>query len=526
VANVILFTDRAPRKWHFKEQNYYSNFYVYPAGAYKIASVLRAKGYTVLVVPNSLNLSFKCIKRVIKNNSKDLLWVGISTTFMMLRSNNFQEYRQAWHSTDEDFIDINSLFTINTIWRESNELIWSSNEINSLADYCKEEFQCPVLIGGSWVSNIKDGNLKNLKNNVHIITGFAEQVVADFTDQYSKDKSVEPPYVHNNENYNNHDFKSSSIIWAPEDFVTPNTWLPLEVARGCAFNCAYCNYDRRSNFDSFKNPEILREELIRNYELYGTTSYMLVDDLYNDSKEKVRVLYDKVWSKLPFNPEWSSYMRLDMLWADPESADFIRASGARIGSFGIETLHDIAGRRVGKGLGKTRILETLTRLKEVWNDEVLVTAYFLAGLPFEPLDSIKSTMQWTLETDLLFTASWNPLWITPPEHFKIIEEDKLHAISKDNEKFKITWPEPDVWENDQGVRFDQLDILVKEVMDKIPTKFTYAEYADLRTAGVTHYDIVNIKKDKKNLELIENNLHHVQTLTLERLKKIINLSDI
>lgn len=525
MAHVILFTDRAPRKWHFKENNYYSNFYVYPAGAHKIASVLRHKGYKVLVVPNSLNLSFSCIKKIIRNNSKDLLWVGISTTFMMLRSNNFEEYRGQWNSTDEDLIDINNLFTINTIWRESFELIWSSYEINRIAEFCQDEFQCQLLLGGSWVSQIKNGNLENLRENVHIITGFAEEVVEKFTDECVRDKKAVPPYVHNNSHYDDNGFKTSTILWTPEDFITPNAWLPLEIARGCAFNCAYCNYDRRSNFDSFKNPDVLRQELIRNYELYGTTSYMLVDDLYNDSKEKVRILYDKVWSKLPFTPEWSSYMRLDMLWTDPESAEFIKASGAKIGSFGIETLHDVAGRRVGKGLGKTRILETLTRLKEVWNDEVLVTAYFLAGLPFEPLDSIKSTMQWTLETDLLFNASWNPLWITPPDHFKIVGEGKLHAISKDNDKFKITWPEPNIWQNDQGIRFDQLDVLVKEVMDKIPTKFTYAEYADLRTAGVTHQDIVDIKKDKTRLDLIQQNFIEIQELTISRLKKIVQLTE-
>ena len=73
---------------------------------------------------------------------------------------------------------------------------------------------------------------------------------------------------------------------------------------------------------------------------------MLVDDLYNDGKKKVRELYDKVWSKLPFDVEWTSYMRLDMFWADPESIEIVKASGARAGNFGIETLHNKAGAKV------------------------------------------------------------------------------------------------------------------------------------------------------------------------------------
>ena len=81
-------------------------------------------------------------------------------------------------------------------------------------------------------------------------------------------------------------------------------------------------------------------------------------------------------------------MRLDMLWADPDSAEIIRDSGCKFAQFGIETLHNVAGRKVGKGLGRDRILETLERLKPLWKDDVLVSAGFIAGLPFEPIESI------------------------------------------------------------------------------------------------------------------------------------------
>jgi hypothetical protein len=57
MANIILFTDRSPLTKELNGQNIQFERYSRPAGAYKIASVLRNKGYTVLVVPNCLRLS-------------------------------------------------------------------------------------------------------------------------------------------------------------------------------------------------------------------------------------------------------------------------------------------------------------------------------------------------------------------------------------------------------------------------------------------------------------------------------------
>jgi hypothetical protein len=47
MANIILFTDRSPLTKELNGQNIQFERYSRPAGAYKIASVLRDKGYTV-----------------------------------------------------------------------------------------------------------------------------------------------------------------------------------------------------------------------------------------------------------------------------------------------------------------------------------------------------------------------------------------------------------------------------------------------------------------------------------------------
>jgi radical SAM superfamily enzyme YgiQ (UPF0313 family) len=303
------------------------------------------------------------------------------------------------------------------------------------------------------------------------------------------------------------------------DHILPDDWLPLEVARGCAFNCAFCTYDRKSSFDSYRNPESLREELIRNYEQFGVTRYLIADDLYNDSKDKVRILYDKVWSRLPFQPEWTSYMRLDMFWSDPESAEFVKHSGARMGAMGIETLHNKAGTKVGKGLGKERILETLARLNEVWKDEVLMFGLFIIGLPDEPESSLIETSNWLAETDLLFAHWANALWITPPEHKKFVKI--FNRISSDNDKFGITWESENNWINSQGITFNRATEITNEI-NKRPGRCTVgvADYPELRKMGLTHEDIVKIR-DNPEMPYVRENINILQNRIVGKLNKFL-----
>lgn len=524
MANVIIFTDRAPQQYGFDPLAFGAAYYSPPAGAYKIASVLRQQGFSCVVIPNCLSLSLNGIKQIIHNNCQDLLWVGISTTFLNVKEANLDIYRSIWHESDDAIIGIESLFGYHQSYQGATEMAWESNEINAVADICAS-IRVPLLVGGAYVTAMRNVVLQNVKENVYIISGNAESVILKFTVAKNEDRAVEPPYVNDNRHYDDVLFKTSTIHWEASDLIDPNIWLPLEVSRGCAFNCAYCSYDRKSSADSYKDPVTLREELIRNYELFGVTKYMLLDDLYNDSRDKVRVLYDQVWSRLPFPIEWASYMRLDMIWADQESAEILKQSGARIGSFGIETLHDTAGRKVGKGLGRQRIIETLQMLKEIWRNDTLVHAFFLAGLPHEPLDSIIETMEWTRTTDLLFSYKWAPLWITPPEHFTMVSDLGINAISKENEKFGVTWPEPLIWQNSMGVRFDQVDYLASESMRQVPMglRIGWSDYADLRTAGMTHDEIVGIRTGATDIKRLAESAKQVKLLIDARLQKSLQL---
>lgn len=531
MANVILFTDLPPRNLGLSETPYYLRYQTKTAGVYGIASHLRRQGFSVLVIDHCASYTLAGVKKIIDSNASDLLWVGISTTFFTTNFRESSPYHSEWELSESLFfedwlvplLDETALPKKCDYTKIKRDLIWGSPQINLIADHC-EKYSIPLIIGGAWVTNILDGRLVNLHRNAHIITGRAEVVTSNITHQLAKDKNSKFSTVADNTDYDNIDFKINQYCWLPEDNILPDDWLPLQIARGCAFNCAYCDFNRRNNVNSYRNSDSIREELIRNYETFGVTKYILMDDLYNDSKDKVRILHDEVWSQLPFKPEWTSYMRLDMIWADPASAEIIKQSGARLGSFGIETLHDRAGSKVGKGLGKKRILETLEHLKNTWGDDVLVHGYFMAGLPDEPEESILNTIEWAGKTPLLDCVSWQPLWITPPAHREFV----IHKspMSSDNTKYNISWLEDNLtWVNSQGVTFTravELAHLGNHTRDFFIGGF--GEYPEIRQMGWTHDDIVQLKdKRKESTERLQQDTPKVMNRINTRVKQLVGL---
>ena len=528
MAHAIIFMDRAPRT---RPDDYTSFHLANPAGPFKVASVVRDMGLDALVVPHCYNFSFEGLKKIIDNNSKDLLWVGISTTFMGYDSESYdvvEKYRDIWNSESDCYIDTDFLLQKNqNSYFTHHHNLWSIKELGKIGFYLEKKFKVPLLLGGMgrMMSDQQYNPSSPFHRNIHFVKGYAEMYVKEFTQQKLADSSAQPPLFVNNTSYDDEEFKLSSIHWKESDFVKEYDWLPIETARGCAFNCAYCNYPRRSKFDSYKDPKSLREEIIRNYDKFGVTRYNVIDDLYNDSKEKVRILHDEVWSKLPFEVEWVANMRLDMIWSDPDSAALLRDGGCKFGQFGVETLHEVAGRKVGKGLGRKRIIETLEFLKPIWGNDALVSLNFIAGLPYEPLDSIKETMEWSVTTDLFYSANWQPLFIMPPDRLSVASAIKPNKIETDNDHFKVEWLGPNEWQNSAGVKFSDVANLCLRTVDIMPTKFkiNIRNYMDLRTMGFSHDRIANLKINPISDSELKTAENWAATQIDHRIQSILNM---
>ncbi|THB73381.1 MAG: radical SAM protein [Gammaproteobacteria bacterium] len=377
--------------------------YQKPAGMYRIASELRNNNYSVQCIDLFLAMDeatlFKVFSKVISYDTKVL---GVTTTLLKdVFGGSF------FGIPDAKFITIaEQVKTINP----NIKIIFGGSQVNKRAIEELEPFKnlidfCVSGEGETTILAIMNHIIHGTDLNAEIINGLA----------FISDK--EYPYKQ---------FNTSNIQYEHNDIIKNGESLCIEVARGCVFRCAYCFYDHggKSIGDMTKTADTLRQELIRNYELFGTTNYYIVDDTINDSMWKIEFL-QTIFTNLPFKIRFTSFGRLDLIWKYPEMADMLKEIGMVGVNFGIETLHQEAGRLVGKGLGEKRIKEALHTCKKSWGDDVNITGNFICGLPKEPLESIKKTFDWLLSDDCpIDCVSVFPLFISRKRNSSRMDKDK------------------------------------------------------------------------------------------------------
>ncbi|ODS23823.1 hypothetical protein AB835_06680 [Candidatus Endobugula sertula] len=294
------------------------------------------------------------------------------------------------------------------------------------------------------------------------------------------------------------DYSTSRIEWSDEDFIFSGEHLPIEISRGCIFRCNFCAnpaFKRKGELD--KESKVLRYELERNYERFKTTGYMFCDDTYNDTIAKVRE-YHEVISKLPFNLEWTGYGRADAIKRHPEMAQLMAESGLKAMLIGIETLHPIAAKGVGKGLHPNVLKDTLYYMKDVWGDSVTITGSFIVGLPGEPEESIWETVEWLNTKGCpVDEAIFSPLNIRAPTDN---ENSPMSKISMDPARYGYSLISSDLgkgisshgpaWENEfmHKARAEELARSAQQSCQDSQPIGNWAVYSRLRSLGYQEHE--------------------------------------
>jgi hypothetical protein len=538
------------------------------AGPYKLATYLGTVGCNAQVIPNCTALTRSGYEQVFrKYASENLVWFGFTTNWLAGRRS--KDYYDQWWNSSDLIVDVNmeQWFHVEIDQREEvYSCVYDQEIFYEILDLARSyNPDCQMVFGGSQLNRNEYFHPDILMPDAHYIQGNAEVPVAQMHKRFRK-KNFTLEGLNSNTEYDYNGFKTSFINYKSTDAVTANEWLPIEIARGCAFKCKFCNYDMKDTRNNYVDAKTLKENLIRQYEKWGTTKYTIMDDLYNDNYDKVQDLYDNCWSQLPFQPELGGYLRLDLLWKRPDQAELLYKSGFRCGSFGIETLHDKAGKAVGKGLGKARIIETLEMLKEIWGLDLLIHAFFIAGLPYEDQQSLLDTVEWTTNTPLIHSTIWHWLELEntnllPPDTnvnkisvlgknpekygYNFVPDRDLEARNSEvrkkasrkiieiinydeTQKMEESWKKVEVeestyhtnWENNAGVNLEFAKHINKIGNgQRLNTYFTI--YADKRATGQSHKRImletINNMKDKHLIW--ENEVKKIASI--ERLLKII-----
>lgn len=459
---VILFTDVADTVGYGKY-----------AGTYKIATEVRTAGYTCQVVDLFSYYTYGQLEKIIdKFVTNETLLIGFSCTLMEKREGG----------------------TVYNFGRPTDEF-------TSIVEYAKSKnSKIKVCLGGARMTLntywpgvdyvvINKGDIAIIKLLEHLATGSELKTVRN-----------DPCYVIDGGDYfySQEQFARSSIIYQANDVIFPGESLPVEIARGCVFQCAFCHFDLigKKVGDWQKDEHVLREELIRNYELFGTTHYMFADELINESLPKMEMIH-RVFTNLPFKISYTSYARLDLIWKFPEMREMLLESGAASLAFGIETMNDRAGKKIGKGLGEKRIKETLAYCGELWKGKIITSSNFIVGLPSEDESSIRQTLDYLLSDECsLDVFGFLPLYIRADHDGR-----STSKIDQDPKKYGYSIKINQSWEGEQ-MNFIQASALVREIYNdprlQQRSKFNAATWIGrIMNLGYTIEEIFEMISDKE-----------------------------
>jgi hypothetical protein len=195
-------------------------------------------------------------------------------------------------------------------------------------------------------------------------------------------------------------------VFKEEDGFLSHQPLPIEISRGCIFKCAFCTHPflGKKSYDYIRTAESIGSELKRNYDLFGTYRYMISDDTFNDSYEKLDIVKRAIEIAKLSKFEFVSYIRPELIITKPNMLSMLIDLGIKGGFIGLESMRKESRKVVGKGIAVDRVLEIAQTLNE---SGVKMHASLIAGLPGDSEEEIHKWSDYLIENKSRLFRSWN-----------------------------------------------------------------------------------------------------------------------
>lgn len=222
-----------------------------------------------------------------------------------------------------------------------------------------------------------------------------------------------------------------SVEYQDRDFLQPWEFLSIETARGCIFECTFCNHPLLGvKGDYSTSAAAFEKELKENWYRWGIKNYMTTEETFNDRQDKIEKL-GKVVKGLDFEPWFTGYIRLDLLIARPDERKHLADMNFYGHYYGVETLNYQTAKAFKKGMHPDKIKEGLLSLKEYYaqTGKYRGTVSLILGGPHEPVDSMYQTLDWLV-------ANWNEHSVMPyPMYIPIGELARTSELTRNYKKY-------------------------------------------------------------------------------------------
>lgn len=188
------------------------------------------------------------------------------------------------------------------------------------------------------------------------------------------------------------------VDYEARDFMMPWECPQIETARGCMFNCSYCNFPLLGQSkDVSVGKEEFKKQLRLGYEKWGIKNWRVMDETFNDRHEKLQKYADAV-DELGYNPWICGFARGDLVVKHREHWDTYIRLGFLGHSMGIETFNHEAGKLVRKGMDPDKLQQGLLDFQS-YTDIHAPRRYraniqMICGIPGETTESWNNSLAW------------------------------------------------------------------------------------------------------------------------------------
>lgn len=414
--DVILFANLTTMLWDGR-----------PLGVQRIASELRKHGYSVFVfnyANNWVSLELPLLIEVLKEKfvGSKTLFFGFSSVFMGEVSRKAEtKHNWIWPGEVTDFE--NALIALKHAFPKVKIVFGGIN------DYASPKFKIVKEHADYVVEGIADKTIIDLAS---FLSNKSKSIKWSSSDGKAKFISYDPKGL----TYN---FPNSVTTFDYSDLVFKGEVLPLETSRGCLFKCDFCSYPligrKKSDPAYTKLLSNLEIELINNHENFNVTKYMIVDDTYNETVEKIERL-SNIRKSLNIPIEFCAFIRIDLVSRFPEMVDILIESGLKTAFLGIESLNEKSAASIGKGAAPDKILRAAEKLKMAG---VKLEGSFIIGLPHDSETTVKSWASEVIKSQIFENLHFAPLYFE--------ENNWKSAISLNPEKYGYSVINQTAWKN-------------------------------------------------------------------------------
>ena len=274
---------------------------------------------------------------------------------------------------------------------------------------------CKVVVGGWHPSYVPDSMLQHPEID-YVVMGEGERAMTELATHITKGEDERAVAAIAGVGYKH----EGKVVKNPQKFISDLDQLPfparhllpmqlydreipylkakpvdtMNIARGCPFNCAYCETRRLwgRSCRAFSPGRVVDEinHIVTNY---GTKGIYFLGDNFTINKKRTTELCELI-KKSKLNIEWVCDTRADMI-----SRDLLRAmkeAGLRTIWFGVESGSPRILEKINKGITLEQTVQAFKLCREVG---LQIACSFILGIPGETANDMEATFKFAKKLD-------------------------------------------------------------------------------------------------------------------------------